>query len=84
MVYGRGGQDSRCPQARKEHADAIGWKLEEYVASGVGSGFDDEPTVEASQIHEKTSRAILFDFLCVEASVEKLARNPKLRARRKR
>lgn len=50
-------------QARAEHADNIGWRLENMWPLAWVLGFEAEPDVAASQIDGSISQAILFDFL---------------------
>ncbi len=68
-------------KARKAHADGIGWKLENMWPLAWALGFEAEPSIEASQIDEAISRAILFNFLAgLEGTVQGLVRKSKLRS----
>lgn len=50
-------------RARDEHAESIGWRLENMWPLAWLLGFEPEPEIAASQIEESISRAVLFDFL---------------------
>jgi hypothetical protein len=61
-------------EAQKQHAGAIGWKLENMWSLAWVLGFETEPTIEASQIDESISSAILFEFLnSLDRTFEELA-----------
>jgi hypothetical protein len=60
-------------QARAEHADSVGWRLENMWPLAWVLGFEPEPDLAASQIDESISREILFEFLAgQERTVEQL------------
>ncbi len=68
-------------EVQQAHADAIGWKLENMWPLAWVLGFEAEPTMEASQIDEAISGAILFEFLSgLDDTVEGLVQKLKLRA----
>lgn len=50
-------------EAQQQHADSVGWRLENMWPLAWVLGFDPEPTIEAAQINPDTSRAILFELL---------------------
>jgi hypothetical protein len=62
-------------EANEAHADSSGWKLENMWPLAWALGFEDEPTIEASEIDVAISRAIIFEFLPgLGATVEDLVR----------
>ena len=70
----------RRADAREQHQNSIGWRLENMWPLAWVLGFQAEPTIEASQIAEETIDAILFDLLQgLNANVEDLVRGAKLR-----
>jgi hypothetical protein len=50
-------------QAREQHADNVGWRLENMWPLAWVLGFTAEPDFASSQIDESISREILFEFL---------------------
>ncbi|MDX1944945.1 MAG: DUF4272 domain-containing protein [Pirellulaceae bacterium] len=60
-------------EARDLHVDNIGWKLENMWAFAWVLGFDQEPTLEASQIEEDVTRPLIYEFLPgLDATVDQL------------
>jgi DNA-directed RNA polymerase subunit RPC12/RpoP len=50
-------------QAREEHVDSIGWRLENMWPLAWALGFEAEPTIEAAHIEDKITRAILGEVI---------------------
>ncbi|MBI1832648.1 MAG: DUF4272 domain-containing protein [Planctomycetes bacterium] len=49
--------------AHDAHVDTIGWRLENMWPLAWALGFEPEPGLEASQIEDKVTRAIFYEFL---------------------
>lgn len=52
----------RRESAHRDHADSVGWRLENMWPLAWVLGFEDEPSVERGMIRDETIRA-LFDFM---------------------
>jgi hypothetical protein len=60
-------------EAHQSHVDRIGWKLENMWALAWVLGFDPEPALEASQVGEDVTRAILHEFLLgLDGTIDRL------------
>jgi hypothetical protein len=50
-------------EAHESHDDKIGWRLENMWALAWVLGFEPEPDLEASQVGDKITRPLFFEFL---------------------
>jgi hypothetical protein len=65
--------DLKRPQANAEHANSIGWKLENMWPLAWALGFEPEPDLEAAQISDEVTGPMIFEFLPgFDASIETL------------
>jgi hypothetical protein len=69
-------------QARKDHLDNIGWRLENMWSLAWILGFEPEPAIEASQIDTAVSRPMMFEFLpSLDGSLADLLSKSRIRPR---